>query len=173
MSTSKPPATLLMTIIHANAQNMFRCANLTPIFLTSPSSTNPSMATHVSWNGVFSYGMNKRLLEERRGRERLKRTKVNLPIVPPPLRGISMLRLNVCQSDWKMYQEEIEIVKTPKIELHPCSSFYLATTPSIIATINQTGNDSHDVARGKCSRAEKLDQDQDLFIEKISSSPWT
>jgi hypothetical protein len=64
------------------------------------------------------------------GKGILKRTKVNLPIVPPPLRGVSMLRLNVCQSDWKMHQEEIEIVKTPKIELHPCSLFYLTTTPS-------------------------------------------
>jgi len=49
-----------MTIIEANTQNMFRCANLTPIFLTSPSSTNPSITPHVSWNGVFSYGMSKR-----------------------------------------------------------------------------------------------------------------
>jgi hypothetical protein len=108
---------------------MFRSANLTPIFLTSPSSTKFSMTPHVSWNGVFSHGMSKRN-DSPKKEKILKRTKVNLPIVPPPLRGISMIRLNVCQSDWEMHQEEIEIVKTPKIELHPCSSFYLTTALS-------------------------------------------
>jgi hypothetical protein len=89
------------------------------------------MAPHVSWNGVFSYETSKHNDSWKKEIGKiLKRTKVNLPIVPPPLRGISMLRLNICQSDWKMHQEEIEIVKAPKIELHPCSSFYLTKTPS-------------------------------------------
>jgi hypothetical protein len=36
----------------------------------------------------------------------MKRTKVHcLPVVPPPLRGVSMFRVNVGQSDGEMHQE--------------------------------------------------------------------
>jgi hypothetical protein len=160
-----------MTIIHPNAQNMFRCANLTPIFLTSPSSTNPSMATHVSWNGVFSYAMNKRLLEERRGRayegEPSHRPPTTQGDIDAPAQRMPERLENVPGRD-RNSQDPKDRAASLQLVLPDDNAFN-------IATINQTGNDSHDVARGKCSRAEKLDQDQDqdLFIEKISSSPWT
>lgn len=74
-----------------------------------------------------------------------------LLVVPPPFRRVSILWINVCQSDGEMHQEQIEVFETPQFELHLRCSFRLMRTDFSCDITNQAGYCLHGHAHGKCS----------------------
>jgi len=113
------------------------------------------MTPHVSWNGVFSYGMS-----EPSHRPPTTQGDIDAPAQRMPE------RLENAPGRDRNSQDPKDRAAFLQLLLPDDNAF-------TIYTIHQTGNDSHDVARGKCSRAGKLDQDSVFFIKNIFSTPWT
>lgn len=58
-------------------------------------------------------------------RERDVRTQVHLLVIAPPLRGVTVRRVNILERDGEVDEEEIKVVNPPEAELLLCQGFHL------------------------------------------------